>query len=95
MHWKPSTGPGIPAEYRWRISEPFYRLHSRERDAEIRLDLVGESMRMHRGEVAVLEGPEGGSCFRIALPLVSHGACDTHRSFDRMRQGPHATTRSA
>lgn len=67
-------GPGVPIEYRQRIFEPFFRLHSRERGAGLGLNLVGEIVRVHRGDIMALEAPGGGSCFRITLPLVSGGA---------------------
>ena len=64
-------GPGVPADERERIFEPFYRMAaSREtgRGAGLGLALVREIARRHGGE-AVCTAAEGrGSRFRIDLP---------------------------
>jgi signal transduction histidine kinase len=62
-------GPGIPAEHRERIFEPFHRLQPRPRGAGLGLNLVREIVRWHDGEIAVLDGSHGAS-FRITLPLA-------------------------
>jgi signal transduction histidine kinase len=62
-------GAGIPIEHRERIFEPFYRLTSSDRGTGLGLNLVQEIVRLHRGSVTVLDGPSGGACFRITLPL--------------------------
>ncbi len=61
-------GEGVPADQRERIFEPFHRLQPRDRGAGLGLNLVQEIIRLHRGQVAVLDGPQGGAVFRLALP---------------------------
>jgi signal transduction histidine kinase len=60
-------GPGIPAEERERIFEPFSRMAPRDRGAGLGLHLVQEIARLHGGSVAVLDRPLG-ACFRLSLP---------------------------
>ena len=60
-------GPGIPPDQRERIFEPFSRVSQAERGAGLGLHLVRETVRLHGGEVALCEVPQG-ACFRISLP---------------------------
>ena len=64
-------GPGVPAEFRERIFEPFYRLpgHSeRAGGVGLGLSLVRQIAERHGGRVRC-EGREGGgTCFVITLP---------------------------
>ena len=64
-------GPGVPAELRERIFEPFYRLPgASERDGGVGLGLalVKSIAERHGGSVRC-EGREGGgACFVIELP---------------------------
>ncbi|QCI64024.1 sensor histidine kinase [Phreatobacter stygius] len=64
-------GPGIPAQHREQIFEPFYRLQARDHGAGLGLHLVQEVVQRHDGHVVVIDGPQGGSCFRMTLPLLS------------------------
>ncbi|WP_213287515.1 sensor histidine kinase KdpD [Bradyrhizobium sp. sGM-13] len=61
-------GPGIPAEQRALIFEPFYRVTPLERGAGLGLNMVREIARMHGGHISVFDGPNGGACFRLTLP---------------------------
>lgn len=61
-------GPGVPADERERIFEPFYRLHPRSRGAGLGLNLVREIMQRHGGSVTVIDTPHGGACFRLVFP---------------------------
>jgi signal transduction histidine kinase len=63
-------GAGIPEEQRARIFEPFYRLHPLDRGAGLGLNLVREIVQLHGGHVTVLDGPQGGACFRVSLPAA-------------------------
>jgi signal transduction histidine kinase len=63
-------GPGIPASQREQVFEPFHRLQPFTRGAGLGLNLVQEIVRLHRGEVSVVDTPDG-ACFRITLPPVS------------------------
>lgn len=61
-------GPGVPVAERERIFEPFHRLHPHEHGAGLGLNLVSEIMQRHGGNVIVLDGPQGGACFRLSFP---------------------------
>lgn len=66
-------GPGVPAELRERIFEPFFRLPgSRESEASVGLGLalVRSIAERHGGTVRCVEpGTAGGACFVVELPL--------------------------
>ena len=64
-------GPGVPAELRERIFEPFFRLpgHAeREGGVGLGLSLVRQIVMAHGGQVACEAREGGGSCFVIHLP---------------------------
>ena len=64
-------GPGVPAELRERIFEPFFRLpgHAeREGGVGLGLSLVRQIVLAHGGQVACEAREGGGSCFVIQLP---------------------------
>jgi signal transduction histidine kinase len=66
-------GPGVPAELRERIFEPFYRLPgATERDGGVGLGLalVKSIALRHGGSVSCENRPDGGACFVIKLPLA-------------------------
>lgn len=67
-------GPGVPLKHRQRIFEPFYRLHGFDRGAGLGLNLVQEIVRLHGGQIAMLDGPEGGARVRMTFPPASHVA---------------------
>ena len=65
------NGPGVPAELRERIFEPFYRLQgATERDGGVGLGLalVKSIVLRHGGAVRCEGRPEGGACFVVNLP---------------------------
>lgn len=64
-------GPGIAAQDRERIFEPYERLRSaaREDGAGLGLYIVREIVLAHGGQVTVDERPGGGSVFTVTLPL--------------------------
>jgi signal transduction histidine kinase len=64
-------GPGIPVADRERVFEPFHRLHARDRGVGLGLNLVQEIVRLHEARVTVLDGPNGGACFRITFQPAS------------------------
>ncbi|MCU0242549.1 MAG: HAMP domain-containing histidine kinase [Vicinamibacteria bacterium] len=72
-------GPGVPAEARERVFEPFERLHDNVTEAAagtgIGLSIVRELARLHGGDVSVRAG-DPGALFevRIATPRVDGGA---------------------
>jgi signal transduction histidine kinase len=65
-------GPGVPAELRERIFEPFYRLPGHAEQAGgvgLGLSLVRQIAQRHGGQVRCEPREGGGSCFVLALPL--------------------------
>ena len=66
-------GAGVPAEFRERIFEPFFRLpgHAeREGGVGLGLALVRQIAQRHGGQASCVPRPGGGSCFVIALPAA-------------------------
>ncbi|QEL25442.1 HAMP domain-containing histidine kinase [Bosea sp. F3-2] len=61
-------GPGIAAERRERVFEPFSRLAHQDRGAGLGLHLVREIVQLHGGAIAILDRP-CGTCFRLSLPM--------------------------
>jgi signal transduction histidine kinase len=64
-------GPGVPAEYRERIFEPFFRLpgHAeREGGVGLGLSLVRQIAERHGGRVRCEPRAGGGTCFVVTLP---------------------------
>ena len=65
-------GPGVPADQRERIFEPFYRLPgASERDGGVGLGLalVKSIAERHGGSVRCEDNPGGGASFVVELPL--------------------------
>ena len=66
-------GPGIPPEHRERIFERFYRIDkARSRDlggAGLGLAIAKWAIDVHGGSIRVEDRPEGGSTFRVVLPI--------------------------
>jgi PAS domain S-box-containing protein len=60
-------GPGIPAERRAQIFQPFFT--TRARGTGLGLALVARTIQDMGGTVEVVDGPRGGACFRLKLPL--------------------------
>ncbi len=64
-------GPGIPADERARIFEPFYRLdRSRDRASGgfgLGLSIAQQAVKLHGGTIEVDQGELGGARFRIRL----------------------------
>lgn len=65
-------GPGVPAELRRRIFEPFYRLpgaSEREGGVGLGLSLVKTIIERHGGQVRCEDRPGGGARFVVELPV--------------------------
>ncbi len=75
--WVDDDGPGIPAEERERILEPFARLDdSRDRTSGgvgLGLAIVRQIMSWHGGQVAVTESPAGGARLTLRWPSAGPG----------------------
>lgn len=66
-------GPGVPAELRERIFEPFYRLpgaSEREGGVGLGLSLVRSIAQRHGGTVHCAPHAGGGACFVLSLPTA-------------------------
>ncbi len=66
-------GPGIPADERERIFEPFHRLRPRATGAGLGLHLVRQVMARHCGSVAAIEAPSGGTIIRLEFAEWTQG----------------------
>jgi signal transduction histidine kinase len=66
-------GPGVPADQRQRVFEPFYRMPgSSEKDGGVGLGLalVRSIAAQHSGKAFYAERDGGGACFCVVLPLA-------------------------
>ena len=63
------NGPGVPADLRQRIFEPFFSTKG-EGGNGLGLWISAEIARLHGGELTLNESPGGGSIFRLSLPLT-------------------------
>jgi signal transduction histidine kinase len=64
-------GPGVPAAYRERIFEPFFRLPGASEcvgGVGLGLSLVKSIAQRHQGVVRCTDHPGGGACFEVTLP---------------------------
>lgn len=65
-------GPGIAAEQREKVLQPFYRLEaSRNKQAGgfgLGLAIVQRVVQWHRGSISISDTATGGACFTLTLP---------------------------
>jgi signal transduction histidine kinase len=59
-------GPGIPAEYRQKVFEPYFT--TKDDGTGLGLALVRVTLEAHRGTISVEATPGGGATFSIVLP---------------------------
>ncbi|WP_027060948.1 sensor histidine kinase [Mesorhizobium loti] len=64
-------GPGIPAEERENVFEPFYRLQPQSRGAGLGLNLARQIALLHDGTIRILTGSWHGARIRMELPVRS------------------------
>jgi two-component system cell cycle sensor histidine kinase/response regulator CckA len=64
------TGPGIPADVRDRLFEPFYTTKPVGEGTGMGLAVVHGVVAAHGGTIGVESAPGLGACFRVALPLA-------------------------
>ncbi len=65
-------GPGIPEAVRGRIFEPFFTTKPVGRGTGLGLSISHGIIERHGGRMEVVCPPDGGTCFRIELPLVAY-----------------------
>jgi len=61
-------GPGIPAEHRERIYDPFFTTKPEGEGTGLGLAISSEIVRRHDGALEAGERPGGGAAFRVTLP---------------------------
>ncbi|WP_240229785.1 sensor histidine kinase [Devosia lacusdianchii] len=71
------SGPGIPAEHRDRVFEPFYRVRPLSHGSGLGLNLARNIVHRHGGDILVFDSPAGGAGFRIRLPLAARETTGT------------------
>ena len=59
-------GPGVPADAREKIFEPFFT--GKTRGTGLGLAIAKRLVELHRGTIAVYDAPGGGARFRIEIP---------------------------
>jgi signal transduction histidine kinase len=64
------SGPGVPAELRGRIFDPFVTTKKGEGGTGLGLAIVDGMVRELGGRVTVDDSPGGGACFRVEIPAV-------------------------
>ncbi|MDZ4164278.1 MAG: ATP-binding protein [Smithellaceae bacterium] len=62
-------GPGIPAEVREQIWEPFFSTHSGDGLRGLGLTIVMDIMKIHRGCVKMESDPGKGARVALSFPL--------------------------
>ena len=62
-------GPGIPAELRQRLFEPFYTTKAKGKGTGLGLSVAQGIVARHHGTIGVLSEPGRGSCFMVGLPV--------------------------
>ena len=60
-------GPGIPAEKRGRVFEPYYT--EKSEGTGLGLPIVKHAVDQHRGVISVRDTPGGGATFEVRFPL--------------------------
>lgn len=65
------SGAGVDPSIRPRIFDPFFTTKKRERGTGLGLALSAEIARHHGGSLALVDGSDGGACFRLTLPRES------------------------
>ncbi|MBN8505099.1 MAG: PAS domain S-box protein [Burkholderiales bacterium] len=63
------NGPGVPAALRDTVFEPFFTTKPESLGTGLGLAVSRSLAREHGGELRIEDGPEGGACFRLSLPI--------------------------
>jgi signal transduction histidine kinase len=64
-------GPGIPAEKRDKVFEPYYT--EKSEGTGLGLAIVKQAVDLHRGSITARETPGGGATFEVRFPLPVNG----------------------
>lgn len=64
-------GPGIPAEERERVFEPFHRLRPRASGTGLGLNLARQVVDHHRGRITLANAPGGGTIARMEFAAAA------------------------
>lgn len=64
------AGPGIPAEQRERVQEPFVTTKPPGQGSGLGLAIVARIMREHGGELRIGDSELGGACIELIFPAV-------------------------
>jgi len=70
------SGPGVPAEDRDRIFEPFYTTKVDGKGTGLGLSIVRNIVDQHQGRILVGESNLGGASFRVVLPAAGPTQAD-------------------
>lgn len=75
-----NDGKPITPEYRSRIFEPFFQIHSDEvkSGTGLGLSMVKYLVEQHKGTVEVQEGENEETCFTISIPIASSATYGEH-----------------
>lgn len=65
------SGPGVPPELRQRIFEPFFTSKAPGSGTGLGLAIAYTVVQSHGGDLEVKDGPLGGACFMVRVPLRS------------------------
>jgi signal transduction histidine kinase len=63
-------GPGIPADARELVFEPFWRKDEARVGSGLGLSIAAQILRLHGGEIGCRETAGGGATFEMALPVA-------------------------
>jgi signal transduction histidine kinase len=69
------TGPGVPAELREQIFNPF--VTTKKTGVGLGLSIVSKIMDEHSGTIRLEAVPEGGACFHLFFPAEGNPATDS------------------
>jgi signal transduction histidine kinase len=61
-------GPGVPEHVRDRIFGPFFT--TKPKGSGLGLSIVRKIVDAHDGRIDLTTGPQGGTCFRVTLPVT-------------------------
>lgn len=72
-------GPGVPADLRQRLFEPFYTTKAKGKGTGLGLSVAQGIVARHHGAIGLISEPGHGACFQVCLPVSRHdGAVQPH-----------------